>query len=76
MKIIKVIEDLCHGCGACSVACKFGAISEKPVSLGQVSAYSLNGVASILEARMNIGVMSPVTVIKDAIKQIDNQAIL
>lgn len=74
MRIIQVIEDLCHGCGACSVACKFGAISEKPVSLGQVSTYSLNGVASILEARMNIGVMSPVIVIKAAIKQIDNQA--
>ena len=74
MRIIQVIEDLCHGCGACSVACKFGAISEKPVSLGQVSTYSLNGVASILEARMNIGVMSPVTLIKAAISQIDNQS--
>ena len=74
MKILKVIEDLCHGCGACSVACKFGAISEKPVSLGQVTEYSLKGVASIIEARMNIGVMSPVTLIKAAIKQIDNQA--
>ncbi len=74
MKIIKVIEDLCHGCGACSVACTYGAISEKPVSLGQVSAYSFNGVSSILEARVNIGVMSPVSVIKAAIKQIDNQA--
>lgn len=74
MKIIKVIEDLCHGCGACSVACKFGAISEKPVSLGQVALYSINGLPSLIEARMNIGVMSPVTVIKAAIKQIDNNA--
>jgi MinD superfamily P-loop ATPase len=74
MKIIKVIDDLCHGCGACSFACKFEAISEKPVSLGQVTSYSLNGVESILEARMNIGVMSPVGVIKAAIKAIDNGA--
>lgn len=43
MEIIQVIEDLCHGCGACSVACKTGAISEKQVSLGQVSEYSLEG---------------------------------
>ena len=74
MKVIRVIEDLCHGCGACSVACKFGAISEKPVSLGQVALYSINGLPSLIEARMNIGVMSPVTVIKAAIKQIDNNA--
>ncbi len=74
MKIIKVIEDLCHGCGACSVACKFGAITEKAVSLGQVTTFSVNGKLSLLEARINIGVMSPVTVIKTAIKQIDNQS--
>jgi MinD superfamily P-loop ATPase len=74
MKIIKVIEDLCHGCGACSVACKFEAISEKPVSLGQVALYSTNGLPVLIEARMDIGVMSPVPVIKAAIKQIDNLA--
>jgi MinD superfamily P-loop ATPase len=73
MKIINVIEDLCHGCGACSVACKHDAITEKPVSLGMVNLYSNNGKPSLIEARMNIGVMSPVTVIKAAIKQINNQ---
>jgi MinD superfamily P-loop ATPase len=73
MKIINVIEDLCHGCGACSVACKYDAVTEKPVSLGLVNLYSNNGKTSLIEARMNIGVMSPVTVIKAAIKQINSQ---
>lgn len=74
MKIINVIEDLCHGCGACSVACKYDAITEKPVSLGIVKLYSINGKPALIEARMNIGVMSPVPIIKAAIKQINDQA--
>jgi MinD superfamily P-loop ATPase len=72
LKIINVIEDLCHGCGACSVACVDGAVSEKSVILGMVSSYSYNGKSSIIEARTNIGVMSPVPVIKSAIRQIRN----
>jgi MinD superfamily P-loop ATPase len=72
MKIINVIEDLCHGCGACSVACKYDAITEKPVSLGMINLYSNNGKPSLIEARMDIGVMSPVPVIKEAIKQIND----
>lgn len=74
MKIINVIEDLCHGCGACSVACKYDAITQKPVSLGMVNLYSINGKPTLIEARVNIGVMSPVPIIKAAIKQINNQA--
>ncbi len=72
-KIINVIEDLCHGCGACSVACKFGAITEKPVSLGLVSSYSTNKSPDLIEARINVGVMSPVPLIKSAIRNINNQ---
>jgi len=74
VKIIQVIEDLCHGCGACTVACEFDAITEKQVSLGQVKTYALNGNPSLIEARMNIGVMSPVSIIKAAIKRVDAQA--
>ncbi|MBP7496272.1 MAG: ATP-binding protein [Bacteroidales bacterium] len=68
-KIIKVIEELCHSCGACSVACDFEAVTEKPFSVGQVAVFSLNGEPSLIESRMNIGVMSPVPIIKAALKQ-------
>jgi MinD superfamily P-loop ATPase len=67
-KIINVIEDLCHGCGACSVACEYGAITEKSVSLGQVIQYRIKKDHTLIEARTNIGVLSPVPVIKSAIK--------
>lgn len=73
-KVISVIEDLCHGCGACTVACPEGAITEKPVSLGKVTLYSVDGNKSLIESRMNIGVMSPVKVIKEAVKSIDGDA--
>lgn len=72
VKIIKVIEDLCHGCGACSAACSYDAITEKPASLGRVRIYSVNNGYRIIEGRTNIGVMSPVPIIKSAIRQIKN----
>ena len=67
-KVIKVIEDLCHGCGACSVACEFDAISEKDVSLGKVNHYEISPTANIVEARVRVGVYSSVPVISKAIK--------
>ena len=72
VRMIKVIEDLCHGCGACTVACRDGAITEKASSLGSVFPFTRNGDLQIIEARMDAGVMSPVKVIKSAIGQISN----
>lgn len=71
-RVINVIEDLCHGCGACSVACEYGAITEKKVSLGKVTEYKTDKNLSLTEARINIGVLSPVPVIKEAIKRNNN----
>lgn len=76
-RIIKVMEDLCHGCGACSVACEFGAITEKDVSLGEVNCYPISMNSRIVEARMRVGVYSPVSVIKAAINEAgSNHAII
>src|SRR4030043_1020341 len=74
MRIIQVIEDLCHGCGACSVACMDGAITEKSMPMGKVSTFLVNGHYEISEARMNVGIMSPVPVIKAAIKLANTHA--
>ncbi|NEW84660.1 MAG: P-loop NTPase [Mariniphaga sp.] len=70
---IQVVEDLCHECGACTVACKFGAISQKEKQLGTVQSMQTNSLTEIIEARADIGVYSPVPVIKKAIKEINNR---
>lgn len=71
-QFIKVVEDLCHDCGACTVACKFGAITEKEKQLGTVKSMYLNSHAEIIEACADVGVYSPVPVIKKAIKEASN----
>lgn len=74
--VINVMEDLCHGCGACSVACEFDAITEKADTLGEVSEYTISQNSTLIEARMKVGVHSPVSVIKAAIKAADADIIL
>ena len=74
-KVIEVIENLCHGCGACSFACNAGAITEKPVSLGTVSYYKMASGSPLIEARMHVNEMSPVRVIKAAIKEAGNDGV-
>ncbi len=68
MKVIKVIEDLCHDCGACLYACDDDAITEKEISIGKITNIEIDSKASIIEAKMNVGIYSPVPVIKEAIK--------
>jgi MinD superfamily P-loop ATPase len=72
---IKVVEDLCHDCGACTVACRFGAISEKEKQLGTVKTMFLNSNAELIEARSDVGVYSPVPVIKKAIHTVNDRSL-
>ncbi|MBN2766509.1 MAG: ATP-binding protein [Paludibacteraceae bacterium] len=67
-QMIRVLEDHCHGCGACSVACEYGAITEKDDLLGTVAIYKVQQNSNLIEARMKVGVHSPVPVIKEAVK--------
>ncbi|MBW8331073.1 MAG: ATP-binding protein [Prolixibacteraceae bacterium] len=72
---IQVVEDLCHDCGACIVACKFDAITEKEKDLGVVQTMFINSNAEIIEARANVGVYSPVPVIKKAINSLNDRSL-
>lgn len=72
---IQVVEDLCHDCGACIVACQFDAITEKEKDLGVVQTMFINSNAEIIEARANVGVYSPVPVIKKAINSLNDRSL-
>lgn len=72
IRMIRVINELCHGCGACLVACDQDAISEKQVDLGVVNVFSVYDNKRLIEANLNPGVMSPVPVIKNAIRKSGN----
>lgn len=74
-RFIKVIEDLCHDCGACMVACKGGAITEKKKLLGTVKTMAINNHAQVVEARAQVGAYSPVSLIKNAIKKVESEKI-
>jgi len=73
--VIKVMEELCHGCGACSVACRHMAIEERDVELGAISRYTLNNQNTLIESRMHTGVYSPVPVIKAGIREAPDHGI-
>lgn len=70
-KFIKVIEELCHDCGACLAACEIEAITEKSKELGTINSAYLNSYAELIEGCTEIGVYSPVPVIKQAIHMAD-----
>lgn len=75
-KVIEVIENLCHGCGACNFACNSGAITKKPVVLGTVNNYTTGRGHLLVEARMRVNEMSPVRVIKAAIKEAGDDGVV
>lgn len=68
LKMIQLLEEMCHGCGACEVVCPNNAIKESLKKVGTVRVYEIDGEKRFVEGRMETGISSPVPVIKQAIK--------
>ena len=66
----RVNPSLCHSCGACSLACAFDAISERPENIGSLNKYSLSKGQGILEGNLKIGSAMQTAVIRSLKKAI------
>lgn len=72
---IQVVEELCHDCGACLVACQYGATTEKIKQLGQVRTMVVHDQTKIIEGSANVGVYSPVPVIRQTIRELNGESL-
>jgi len=70
---IQVVESLCHDCGACVTVCTSDAITEKEKKVGTVSHNWMNSHALVVTGCTEVGVASPVSVIKRAIREAEGK---
>jgi len=77
-KTIMTFEELCHGCGACSLFCPEGAITEKERVTGEIVSVSEGERLKLLYGRMRVGEPAPVPLIRHVKRRIpkDGLAIL
>ncbi|MEA3444974.1 MAG: ATP-binding protein [Bacteroidota bacterium] len=73
VKFAEINPSLCHSCGACSVACKFGAIEEFPVKLGEITSYETNNQNRLIEGKLEIGSAMQTLMIKELKKETDSK---
>jgi MinD superfamily P-loop ATPase len=74
----EVNSSLCHSCGACLVACKEGAITEYPKSIGEVVRYDTGFGGGLSEGRLEIGSAMQTMLIKELKSRVpdDNEIVI
>jgi len=69
VEFAEVNSSLCHSCGACTLACEHGAISERPEEIGTIRTYDLDGQGILTEGRLRIGSAMQTMLIKQVKQQ-------
>ena len=65
-----LMEDDCHGCGACTYFCPEKALTEKSKAMGEIRHLKSSKNSDIIEGRLKVGEVSPTPVIKQTIASI------
>lgn len=60
----EVNPDLCHSCGACLMACHFGAVSEGIKQIGHIRCFDVGNNLTACEGRLKVGSSMQTAVIK------------
>jgi MinD superfamily P-loop ATPase len=68
LKFTDINADLCHSCGACSMACNYSAIAEYKKPLGLITHFKTNFGGGLVEARLQIGSAMQTSLIKEVKK--------
>ncbi|MBD3368565.1 MAG: P-loop NTPase [Candidatus Eisenbacteria bacterium] len=63
---VMTFPELCHACGACSLVCAAGAISEEPRETGLVRMGASDSVRFV-DGRLTVGEAMPVPLLRDVI---------
>ena len=73
VKFAEVNSGMCHSCGACLFACKYGAIEEIPHLIGRVNYYNINSNTRLLEGELSIGSAMQTMLIKELKKRVSDE---
>ncbi|HKM92944.1 MAG TPA: ATP-binding protein [Prolixibacteraceae bacterium] len=68
----EVTTSLCHSCGACLVACEFGAITEYSQEIGTISRYNTSFGSKLIEGRLKVGSPMQTLMVKAVKKAAEN----
>lgn len=68
---VMVFDELCHGCGACTLFCPKGAVSEKDHYIGDIVRVQSKGGTDLLYGRLRVREASATPLMRQVKREID-----